>query len=404
MKNLKYYHLFLFFTLINRITFAQNIEIKADTVKTVGKIFQVGEKSIQLDQVSSNGNGSFLTVSRPVRQSFKAGFTGKLSKIELFFESNLNPSFTLKILNSSENLLASVEGTQALGLNSYTIPNTAAVVAGQEYIMELSSINSIHISNNVYSNGVFSNLVNNVWVPSGSNDILFNTYITLDYGLEIDFKGNILSNGSISQRNIAGPFNGPAQLLKLDNEGNLSLSNHGILAKNTFGQVEIGFPGNNNSSIELRNFGGGTPFIDFSNATSVDFDARFLLSNDDNLNLHGANLHVINGAVSALGFNNTSDGRFKKDFTDIGNPLDKVLKIKGLYYWWKQKEFPERTFTTEKQIGFVAQDLEKILPEVVNTDAAGYKSVDYTKVVPLLVEAIKELNEKVRLLENIQKK
>ena len=61
-------------------------------------------------------------------------------------------------------------------------------------------------------------------------------------------------------------------------------------------------------------------------------------------------------------------------------------------YFWKTKEFPEKQFTETKQLGFIAQEIEKIYPEVVMTDKDGYKSVDYSRLTPVLVEAIKELN------------
>ncbi len=401
MKNLYCYHLFyLIFILSGQIT-AQNIDLKADSVKVAGKIFQVGSKGILLDQISPEAFiPTNIFYSTPIRQTFLAGFSGKLTKIEVFFDATFDPSFTLKILGSAGNILATEDFVQAFGLNTYVFSNPISVIAGQQYIMEFSKADLIHISVNGYSGGEFSHLNGMNFEISQNLDIVFNTYISVDFGLKVDQVGNIFTNGLISQKNIAGPFNSANQLLKLDGNNNLSLFGQGILAKNTFGQVEIGFPGNLNSSIELRNYSAGTPFIDFSNNALDDFDARLILAGNENLQLQGANLQVINGSVSALGFNNTSDFRFKTNFSEIQNPLDKVLKMKGLNYFWKQKEFPERKFTAEKQIGFIAQDLEKILPEVVFTDGKGYKSVDYAKVVPMLVEAIKVQN---KLILNLKK-
>ena len=51
--------------------------------------------------------------------------------------------------------------------------------------------------------------------------------------------------------------------------------------------------------------------------------------------------------------------------------------------------FPEKNFPKEKQIGFIAQDIEKTVPEVVMTDEKGFKTVDYSKLTALLVEAMK---------------
>ena len=63
------------------------------------------------------------------------------------------------------------------------------------------------------------------------------------------------------------------------------------------------------------------------------------------------------------------------------------------------KSFPQRNFPDTRQIGLIAQDVEKVLPELVHTDSDGYKSLSYDKLTAVLVEAVKELkaqNEKLQ--------
>ena len=69
--------------------------------------------------------------------------------------------------------------------------------------------------------------------------------------------------------------------------------------------------------------------------------------------------------------------------------------MQGIYYNWNTNKFPELQFTNKQQIGFSAQEVEKIFPELVITDANGYKAVDYGKLSPVLVEAIKEQQKKM---------
>jgi hypothetical protein len=95
-------------------------------------------------------------------------------------------------------------------------------------------------------------------------------------------------------------------------------------------------------------------------------------------------------ALITTGVAACSDFRYKKDITPLPDALDNLLKLRGVNYFWKTKEFPDKQFTETKQIGFIAQELEKIYPEVVFTDKDGYKSVDYSRLTPILVEAIKE--------------
>lgn len=67
-----------------------------------------------------------------------------------------------------------------------------------------------------------------------------------------------------------------------------------------------------------------------------------------------------------------------------------LFKIQGVRYEFKVDSFPDKFFPNTVQIGFIAQEVEKYYPEVVVTDKDGYKSVDYTRFAPLLLEAIKE--------------
>ena len=68
-------------------------------------------------------------------------------------------------------------------------------------------------------------------------------------------------------------------------------------------------------------------------------------------------------------------------------------------YSWRKDEFPECNFDDMVHMGFIAQDVETIVPEIVGTDKNGWKSVRYTQVVALLVEAVKNMNEVVIDLE-----
>ena len=90
----------------------------------------------------------------------------------------------------------------------------------------------------------------------------------------------------------------------------------------------------------------------------------------------------------------TSDRRLKDNITPIDDPLAKVISISGNTYDWNDK-----SGKTGKDVGVIAQELEEVLPEAVTTRKNGYLAVDYDRVVPLLVEAIKELNAKVDSLE-----
>ena len=90
----------------------------------------------------------------------------------------------------------------------------------------------------------------------------------------------------------------------------------------------------------------------------------------------------------------------KKDITPLSGALDKVLQLGGVTYKWKDPaEHGDRTGT---QMGMIAQDVEKVFPEWVKEGADGYKSLDIVGFEGLMVEAIKETNQKFDpLLEQI---
>lgn len=93
-----------------------------------------------------------------------------------------------------------------------------------------------------------------------------------------------------------------------------------------------------------------------------------------------------------------SDKRWKRDIQKLEGSLNRVMKLQGVQYKWKQEEYPEMNFPNGQQIGLIAQDVEKIIPEVVNESADGYKSLDYAKLVSILVESIKEQQDQIETL------
>lgn len=105
----------------------------------------------------------------------------------------------------------------------------------------------------------------------------------------------------------------------------------------------------------------------------------------------------VSGDIIANSIAGSSDVRFKTNVFTIENPLQKVMQLRGVTFDWKIKEFPERLFPEKRSLGFIAQEVEQVIPEVVQTEnnAEGYKSVQYDKVVALLVEAIKEQQKQI---------
>lgn len=106
------------------------------------------------------------------------------------------------------------------------------------------------------------------------------------------------------------------------------------------------------------------------------------------------------GEIHADRFLADSDERLKHELRRIDNPLGKLSEMSGYYFYWNEQGKEER------DLGVSAQEVEVVLPEIVSEKQDGYKAVDYSKLTPLLIEALKEqqaelekLQERVRNLE-----
>ena len=125
-------------------------------------------------------------------------------------------------------------------------------------------------------------------------------------------------------------------------------------------------------------------------AADVSAQEKMRLSADGNL--------TVKGDVVAY---SSSDKRLKDDIIPISNPIEKINSIGGYSFVWNSKK---QNIYKGKDYGIIAQEIENVLPELVDTRENGYKSVKYDKLVSLLIEGIKELSQEVKeLKEKINK-
>lgn len=87
----------------------------------------------------------------------------------------------------------------------------------------------------------------------------------------------------------------------------------------------------------------------------------------------------------------SSDGRFKKNITPFAPALKAVSRLQPVHFDWRSQEFPNKHFGAARSFGLIAQDVEVVLPELVTTDADGYKAVKYNQLPLYMLQAIKDL-------------
>ena len=109
--------------------------------------------------------------------------------------------------------------------------------------------------------------------------------------------------------------------------------------------------------------------------------------------------------IYARNYYNYSDVAAKRDITTFTNATKVIMSLRPVTYQWQdQTEYQKfkRTSpraTNPKEIGFIAQEVEQVLPDVIGIDDMGNKLVNYTAIIPILTSAIQELNAKVEALE-----
>ena len=104
---------------------------------------------------------------------------------------------------------------------------------------------------------------------------------------------------------------------------------------------------------------------------------------------------------ACCGATSTSDRRLKQDIIQLDNALTKIGKLRGVYFHWN-KTFEETVnFSDKRHVGVIAQEVQEVLPEIVQNVTKDYLGVDYAFLTPLLIEGIKELANKTDVIMNM---
>jgi hypothetical protein len=98
-------------------------------------------------------------------------------------------------------------------------------------------------------------------------------------------------------------------------------------------------------------------------------------------------LGIYGSAYATGSFISASDRRLKRNIVNLPNTLEKTLSLRPVTFDWID---PEQSKTQGKQIGFIAQEVEELFPELVKTDATGLKAMDYSKLSVIIIQAFKE--------------
>ena len=136
-------------------------------------------------------------------------------------------------------------------------------------------------------------------------------------------------------------------------------------------------------------------FPDINSTVKDDFDPVFTIGNGSNVNNRSNALTVLRNGLTTINGNlvvsglisSTSDFRLKSNVTAFESGEDIVMALEPVTYTYTDDE------QQKPQIGFIAQDVEYLLPEVVGETREGFKTIDYSKLSAVLVDAVQSLKE-----------
>jgi hypothetical protein len=107
----------------------------------------------------------------------------------------------------------------------------------------------------------------------------------------------------------------------------------------------------------------------------------------------------VNGTSYCTGGWTSSDATLKKNISEIEDPMHLLKQLKGVSYNFRLNEYPDKGLPEGQHFGMLAQDVEKVLPDVVKEGPDGMKAIAYDEIIPLLVEALKEQQARNDILQ-----
>jgi hypothetical protein len=377
-------------------TMAERMRIDDDGNVGIGTSIPAGKL-----HVTAGTSARFFIEGSNGRSEIRAN-SGNLS---FFTNEDANPSGannTIFYNSSNESMRINSSGDVGIGTNS---PNEKLEVIGNIRAQASDSSSGAQME----SGGALE-----LWRSDGVAFIDFKTSTSEDFDCRIQQASDGLSfatggNGSSTERmriDSSGNFgigtNSPEEKLHVREGdvviGQASGANTGIRNYVKFGRdgspkAAIGFINNlSNGRGDLLFMNDavsdGSQFSDADEVMRIDSSGNVGIATDNPTE----KLHVIGNILASGNITAFSDIKLKDNIEVIPNALDKLVQIRGVTFDRIDEEVP-------RQSGVIAQEVEKVLPEVVITNKDGIKSVAYGNLVGLLIESIKELKVEVNELK-----
>ena len=317
-------------------------------------------------------NGSTFSNASIIQDGDVLFSRGSNTTGSLWLQTNLTTvsGVTVDILSQNLKTYASANITNIAGGEILHHANTLVDLSAADVLQR--SYNMTHrIQNGSYS--VLNNIGTGIEITSNLG------YVNVLGDLRIG--GNIITDGSVFQVNVE-TMTVSDNFITLNANTNVGNFDSGII----FRDVNDRTAPNNNAVFFFDHQFDKFYMAHFTDASFAEF---LTLPKDINIFDNGRDqtywVPLRCGDLEANSLSLNSDQRLKKDIVSIETPLEYIRRLRGVRYRWKSDEAPD--------IGLIAQELETVFPELVRTDKrTDLKTVDYPKLVAVLIEALKEID------------
>ena len=254
--------------------------------------------------------------------------------------------------------------TLAAGSNSTVSQSGSTITIASS---DTNTVTNVGANNSNFTNGNINIVGSNATTVSKSGNTI--TISSTDNNTDTNTITNIGANGgSYSNGNISITGNGATSVSKSGNT------------------ITITSTDTNTTYSNLNQFTNGPGYTTYSSNQATDTTSTVQFG-------------LVRSTGDVVAFY-SSDERLKDNIAPIENSLDKVGQLKGYEFDWNDKQ----DVYEGHDVGVIAQEVEKVVPELVQTRDDGYKAVKYEKIVPLLINAINELKAEIEELKSINKK
>jgi hypothetical protein len=235
-------------------------------------------------------------------------------------------------------------------------------------------------ANTTSDSGIYIGAFTKALADNDQNEIVIG-YNATGAGSNSVVLGNNNVVTTVLKGNVGIGTTSPSGKLHVNGPVYVGISNNAYLSPDTTTTMAIN--SYNGFKINTWNAGWGSG----TSALAIDIDGKVGIGTTS----PSYTLHVNGSVAGTSAYNNLSDKRFKDHIERIPNALEKILSLEGVFYHFKSDEFPERKFSNRREMGVIAQDVEKIFPEVITKDKDGFRSVAYSMLIAPIIEAIKEM-------------